>query len=167
MADELVIGRVTGPFGVRGEMRVAAADVDALHDGLEIRLHLAQGDKRRAVVTSVREHGKGFVVRLQGYDDRDALAALKGARVAVKRAHLPRLTGGAHREADLFGLRVVDARLGLLGNVKEIRHYPSCDMLVVGSRAMLVPMLRAYGLRVDRAEGTISVDLPDGFEELT
>ncbi|MBV8163543.1 MAG: 16S rRNA processing protein RimM [Candidatus Eremiobacteraeota bacterium] len=166
MADELVIGRVIGPFGVRGELRLWVVDAAAVRDGLEMNFHLEKGETRRVTLASVRKHGKGLVAQLQGYHDRDAVALLKGARIAIKRTHLPRLTDNAHREADLVGLCVIDTRLGLLGDVQEIRHYPSCDMLVVGSRAMLVPMLHAYGLRVDRAARTISVDLPDGFEEL-
>jgi ribosomal 30S subunit maturation factor RimM len=39
-------------------------------------------------------------------------------------------------------------------------------MLVVGPKRVLIPMLAAYGLRVDRAARTIATKLPDGFEEL-
>jgi ribosomal 30S subunit maturation factor RimM len=56
--------------------------------------------------------------------------------------------------------------LGELGKVKELRRYPSCDMLVVGEKKLLVPMLHAYRFEIDPAAGEIRVSLPAGFEEL-
>jgi 16S rRNA processing protein RimM len=167
VADELVIGRVIGPFGVRGELRLAVVDPDALHAGVELDLRLEDGDRRHVTITSVRRHGKGFVAHLEGYDDPTSVGALRGARLIVARERLPSLSGGAYREADLIGLQVIDAKLGPLGEVTEVRRYPSCDMLVVGARPILVPMLHAYNLCVNTTKRTIRVNLPDGFEELT
>ncbi|HXW76551.1 MAG TPA: hypothetical protein VEJ20_04000, partial [Candidatus Eremiobacteraceae bacterium] len=59
-----------------------------------------------------------------------------------------------------------DGRMGSLGTVRDVLHYPHADMLVVGERGRLVPMLRAYGVRIDRAAATIETALPEGFEEL-
>jgi len=47
-----------------------------------------------------------------------------------------------------------------------VLHYPHADMLVVGERELLVPMLAAYGVKVDVATATILTSLPEGFEEL-
>lgn len=167
MGDELVIGRVLGSFGVRGELRLAVVDPELLQAGLEIRLHDKKGHVLQATLETVRPHGKGLVARLKGFDERGAVDALRGASIVLAREELPSLTGDAYREADLVGLEVIDKNLGLLGAVREVRHYPSSDMLVVGPDALLVPMLRAYGVHVDKAKRTIRVELPEGFDELT
>jgi len=76
------------------------------------------------------------------------------------------LPPNTYRDEDLIGMRVTDARLGDLGQVNAIAHYPHADMLVVGERSLLVPMLAAYGVAVDAASRAISTSLPLGFEDL-
>ncbi len=166
MGDELVVGRVTGVFGVRGDVRLAADAADALRVGVAVCLQLEHGGELRTELVAIRAHGKGFVARFSGCTDATAARALRGARVVIPRASLPRLGRDAYRQAELVGLQVIDTRLGALGEVKEVRHYPSCDMLVVGRRRVLVPMLHAYAIEIDAATQTIRVTLPHGFEEL-
>lgn len=156
-----------GPFGVRGELRIRAVEADALRAGLEIILHSKDGDTHRVTIDAVRRHGKDFVARLEGFESPDAVAGLRGASITVSREQLPALGVGAYRAADLIGLDVIDEKLGSLGTVREVRRYPSSDMLVVGPRSVLVPMLRAYGIHVDARRRTIRIELPEGFEELT
>jgi ribosomal 30S subunit maturation factor RimM len=63
-------------------------------------------------------------------------------------------------------MKVVDARLGELGDVVGVARYPGADMLVVGTKRVLIPMLEAYDVRVDRAARAVTTTLPPGFEEL-
>ena len=117
-------------------------------------------------IVRLRAHQKLFVVGLAGIDDADAARRLHGANVLVARKDLPRLPPRTFREIDLVGLLVVDEALGALGTVQSVRRYPSCDMLVVGPRELLVPLLTAYGVSIDRKKREIRVRLPRGFEEL-
>ena len=61
---------------------------------------------------------------------------------------------------------VFDSKLGEIGAVVGIAHYPGSDMLIVGPKRVLLPMLEAYHMRVDRAARQITTTLPDGFTEL-
>ncbi|HEV2038217.1 MAG TPA: ribosome maturation factor RimM [Candidatus Eremiobacteraceae bacterium] len=166
MPDDVIVGRVLGAFGVRGEVKLAAADADVLRPGVAIRLQLKSGAERAVAVEAVRPHKRILVVRLRGVTDADAVRELQGALVSIARKELPQLPDSVYRQADLVGLQVVDAQRGSLGEVRDIRRYPSCDMLVVGDKQTLVPLLRAYGAKVDRSAGTIYIRLPDGFEEI-
>lgn len=151
---------------MRGEVKLAAADADVLRPGVAIRLQLKSGAERAVAVEAVRPHKRILVVRLRGVTDADAVRELQGALVSIARKELPQLPDSVYRQADLVGLQVVDAQRGSLGEVRDIRRYPSCDMLVVGDKQTLVPLLRAYGAKVDRSAGTIYIRLPDGFEEI-
>lgn len=153
-------------FGLRGEVKLAA-DPSIVKPGLRVLLKLPNGGERSVTIEAVRPHKNILVARLQGVADAQAAKALQGASVLVARDDLPALPDGSYREADLIGLSVVDATQGLLGRVREVRHYPSCDMLVVGEGDLLVPMLRAYDVKVELAKGEIQTKLPEGFEELT
>lgn len=166
MADDIVVGHVLGVFGIRGEVKVAASDPDALTVGLAVRLVRERGLDIRSVLEAIRPHKRSFVVRLRGVNEADAAHELSGATIVAARADLPKLAPHQYRDADLRGMRVVDARLGSLGEVHQIRRYPACDMLVVGEKQLLIPMLRAFGMDIDTATRTIRVSLPDGFEEL-
>lgn len=166
MGDDVVVGRVLGVFGIRGEVKLAAADPDALTPGLVIRLLAEDGAELRSVLESIRPHQRGFVARLGGIADADAARRLSGATIIAARADLPELTLNQYRDADLRGMQVIDAKLGSLGEVQQVRRYPACDMLVVGEKHILIPMLRAFGMDVNSATRTIRVSLPDGFEEL-
>ncbi|MDQ6767365.1 MAG: ribosome maturation factor RimM [Candidatus Eremiobacteraeota bacterium] len=166
MPDDVIVGHIVGAFGVRGEVKLAAADPDALRPGVAIRLRLRDGAERAVAVEAVRPHKHILIVRLHGVTDADAVRELRGALVSIAREELPQLPELVYRQADLIGLQVVDAQRGSLGEVRDIRRYPSCDMLVVGDKQTLVPLLQAYGAKVNRAAGTISIRLPDGFEEI-
>ena len=86
--------------------------------------------------------------------------------MSAKRTALPELPANEFLESELVGMEVVDRNLGALGRVNGIAHYPGSDMLIVGTKRVLVPMLVAYGVRIDRKERTIATELPAGFEEL-
>ena len=164
--EELVlIGRVVGVFGLRGDVKVAASAFSLVAGQRVVARAAGKGD-RSLVVRSVRPATGHVRVAFEDVDDANAADELRGAALLVASADLPPLPADAYREAELVGMRVVDEKLGDVGAVVGIAQYPSADMLVVGAKRVLIPMLAAYGLRVDRVTRTITTALPDGFEEL-
>jgi len=161
-----LIGAVVGPFGLRGEVKIAAADAGDWRLGLTLEARLPRGDTLSVTVAGVRAHQRRLLVRFEGVTDANAAGALRGARLFARVDDLPALAPNTYRDVDLIGMHVTDARLGALGDVSGVMHYPHADMLVVGERALLVPMLAAYGVRVDLATSSIETVLPDGFEDL-
>lgn len=121
---------------------------------------------RELIISTIRPHQDRLLVRFEGVDDATAADSLSGAELSALIGDLPGLPSNTYRDEDLVGMRVTDTRLGDLGAVTSIAHYPHADMLVVGARALLVPMLAAYGVNIDVAGGSISTSLPEGFEDL-
>jgi 16S rRNA processing protein RimM len=165
-----VVGSVAGTFGLRGEVKVATSDPADFRPGLAVvasfeRRGTAE-ERRELTVAAVRSHQDRLLVRFEGVDDASGADALRGARLWALVADLPPLPPDSYRDEDLIGMRVVDARLGDLGAVASIAHYPHADMLVVGERGLLVPMLAAYGVTIDAPNSTIATSLPLGFEDL-
>jgi len=165
-SERAAVGRVVGTFGLRGETKVVATDPSDLRDGLLLTARWADETERSLTVASVRSNKNRLLVRFAGVDDATAAEALKGALLFANIADLAPLAPDTYRDADLIGMHVTDIRLGSLGDVRDVLHYPHADMLVVGERSMLVPMLAAYGMSIDRAAAAISVALPEGFEEI-
>ncbi len=161
----MLVGRVVGVFGLRGDVKVAAPFFE-LQPGLQLMargLHGAMRSLRVEHVRSARDHVR---VRFAGVDDATAAEDLRGMALHVRPEDMPALPANAYRESELVGMQVVDATLGSLGSVAGIAHYPGSDMLIVGEKRVLLPLLEAFGVRIDRAARLIRTSLPAGFEDL-
>jgi 16S rRNA processing protein RimM len=161
----LVVGRVTGAFGVRGWVKV--------HSYTEPREEiLAYGPWRlgpEAVAMDVADgqpHGKGLIARLAGVEDRDAAEALRGSDIRVPRSRLPEADPDEYYWADLLGLEVRTVAGVTLGRVERLLETGANDVLVVagGGREHLVPFVPgAVVTRVDLDAGEVVVDWDPDF----
>ena len=142
------------------------ADAAELRPGLTLTAVVAGAVERPLTVRALRAHGRVVLVHFEGIDDAGAAAALVKATLLADEPDLPPLAEGTYRDEQLVGMRVDDERLGALGEVRDVLHYPHADMLVVGERRLLVPMLRAYGVQIDAQRRSIATRLPEGFEDL-
>jgi 16S rRNA processing protein RimM len=151
----VILGRVSGVFGVRGWVRVFSHTTP--RDGI-LRYspwHLRRGERWvRYQPLDGAAHGKGLVVRLQGCEDRDQAAALRGAEIAVRRDQLPDPGPDEFYWSDLEGLEVRTRDGVVLGRLDYLFETGANDVMVVrGERERLIPYL--WGQVVD------SVDLTD------
>ncbi len=160
------VGSVTRVFGVRGAVKVRGVDPEMFVPGRDVIAVAADGTRRPLHVSAVRKAARHLVVEFAGINDPEVARQLRGASLMVQRSDLPQLPAGVFRAADLVGLTVCDNRLGELGTVRRIVHYPAADMLCVGDRGVLIPFMRAYRVRVDLPARRIEVELPPGFEDL-
>jgi 16S rRNA processing protein RimM len=162
----ILIARVAGAFGVRGEVKLQSFTDPAnaalryqpwclLHQGVEREVQGARG----------RVTNKGVVATLPGIDDRDAAEALRGAEVWVDRSQLPPPAPGEYYWVDLEGLKVVNLEGVVLGTVSHLLNTGSNDILsVAGDRERLVPFIEGDFVKsVDFAARTITVDWDADF----
>ncbi len=164
--DRLVIvGRISGLFGVRGWLKVYS-HTEPRRRILDYGPWLVQGEDGRVVeVEDGREHGKGIVVKLKGYDDRDAAARLLGRDIAVRRACLGTPVPGEYYWTDLEGLRVVTLEGRDLGLVDHLFETGANDVVVVrGERERLIPFVQGQVIRrIDCEAGVMEVDWDPDF----
>ena len=128
------VGTVGRAHGVRGWVRVRS-DMEPPEDLLRHDAWLLEraGQWKPAAVRSARAHGNAFVARFDGVEDRDAAAALAGARLALPRDALPALNDGQYYWVDLIGLEVLDEAGEPLGVVREMIETGANDVMVVRS----------------------------------
>jgi len=156
-----VLGRVAGPFGVKGWLKVESfTDPPAqILDFPRWRADAPGRAMRELRPAEGRVHGKGFVVRLEGIGDRDAAVALGKPELWVERDELPALEPGEHYRADLLGCEVVNREGVSLGRVDHFVDLPANPvMVVVGDRERWLPVGPGQLLRVDAAKRRITVD---------
>jgi 16S rRNA processing protein RimM len=162
-APELVvIGRVGGPHGVSGALRITSSTQPP--DNIEHYRPwlLGAGDTFHEVEVSwLRPHGQGYVVQLAGVTDRDQARALTGQLIAVPRSALPELEAGReYYWRDLVGLAVIDVAGEVLGTVERMLETGAHDVLVVrqDQHEVLVPFVEPFVVDVDLAARRIRVD---------
>lgn len=99
------------------------------------------------------------LLRLKGFDGREAAERLRGADLLVAREDAPKLDSDEWLVEDLEGLAVVDGSRPV-GIVKRVLAYPSCDLLevIADGHELLVPLVSDAVRGVDLEAGTIDVD---------
>jgi 16S rRNA processing protein RimM len=158
----VVVGRLTGVFGLRGELkcRPTAAGADAFEAGRTFSLG-AEADARELRCSGTRRHHERLLVAFEGVVTPEAARALAGAELYAE--HETSLGPDEYLDADLIGLRLLDPAGRDLGSVVAVEHYPAQDCLVVGSARALVPLVKAYVRSIDLGARTIVADLPEGL----
>jgi len=144
MSDWVVLGRVSGLFGVNGWVRVFSHTEP--REGIS-RYHpiflKRQGEWREFKIEAGRAQGAGVVLKFVGCDDRDQATTLIQSDIAVHRAQLPPPEPGEYYWADLEGLRVVTLEGVELGVVSHLLATGANDVLVVkGERERLLPFIK-------------------------
>ncbi|MEM7221296.1 MAG: ribosome maturation factor RimM [Pseudomonadota bacterium] len=165
LEDPVIVARIGAPHGVRGDVLIASFTdpVDNLLD-YEPRYLRLPATGRRAVeawrplrLDGLRPYNDRFLARVPGYDQREDVATLRGAEIAVERNSLPEPEPDAHYWRDLNGARVVNRAGEVLGTVAAMMETGSHTVLVVRDQdgERLIPFVEDY---VDSVE-------PDAAEE--
>jgi 16S rRNA processing protein RimM len=161
----VVLGRVSGVFGVHGWVKVysdTAPRNGILNYSPWYLGRPGRWQERRPL--EGRVHGKGLIVALEGCEDRDGAALLVGSLIAVRREQLPTADADEIYWWDLEGLRVRTLGGVELGHISHLFETPGNDVLVVrGERERLIPFLAGVVKEVDLAGGLIVVDWDPDF----
>ena len=170
------MGRILGPFGVKGWVKVQAftARPASLGDFPRWIVETRQGWKEIGIA-EFEVHSKGPVARLEGCDDREAAFLLRGCDVAVTRDDLGEPEEGTLYWVDLVGLEVVDEGGEVLGKVEGLFESGETSVLVVAGvappgtgsktpRERMIPFVPQYVKAVDRDAKRITVDWKPDYD---
>jgi 16S rRNA processing protein RimM len=164
--DHVILGRVTGLFGVRGWVKVFSYTEPRENIVGYKHWQIGQGGAWKQVkVLAGRRQGRGVVAQLEGFEDRDQAQALIGAEIAVARTALPPAAKDEYYWVDLTGCEVVTVEGRNLGRVDHLLETGANDVLVVkGERERLVPFIRDDVIKtVDLGARRITVDWDPEF----
>ncbi len=156
------LGRIGAPHGVRGWVRVISDT--APPDNIFVYQPWLIDDAAMVVLAG-RRHGNALIAKLQGYDDREAAAALAGRPIEVERAQLPAPQADEFYWVDLEGLAVRTLDGTALGRVSHLLPTGANDVMVVqGERERLLPFVWQQVVKdVDFVQGCIVVDWDPDF----
>jgi len=158
----ILVGRVAGAFGVRGEIRIKAFSADPL-TLLGFRQLLREDGAPALTLSGGRVVKDGLVARASGVDDRDQAEALRGLELYVRRDALPEPDDDEVYVADLIGVEVRDASGAVLGRVKTVEDFGAGDLIEIAPPAgptYWLPFTKEAVPDVNLAEGWIAVTPP-------
>ena len=158
MSDRLIlVGRIAGAFGVRGEVRVTSFTADPMTLAGFRDLRRADGSPAPAL-SGARPVKGGLVARASGVETREQAEALRGIKLHVPRSALPAEDEDEFYLADLVGMRVETPEGQVLGAVRGVQDFGAGDLLEIkpeGAPSFWLPFTREAVPEVDVAGGRI------------
>jgi len=168
MGDALIlVGRVAGAFGVKGEVRITSFTAEPL--ALVAYKSLLREDGQVALtLTGGRAAKGGVVARAREIATREEAEAARGLKLYIPRAVLPEPDDADEFYiADLVGLEVVSPDGERLGRVRSVRDFGAGDLLEiapVAGESWWLPFTREAVPEVSIAERRIVGVRPEEVE---
>jgi 16S rRNA processing protein RimM len=161
----LVIGRVVKPHGVRGEIRVEIHTEDPDRFNLLDSVYIGLDEPEEIGIESVRYHKSWVLLKLQGYDDRDAASRLRSQWLQIPESLGLPLDDGQFYLYQILDLEVWTDDQRYLGRVTEIMETKANDVLIVQGPygEILLPDTEEVLIDINIEEGRITVDLLPGL----
>lgn len=169
--DLVVIGEVTRPHGLRGEVRVAPhTDRPDRFEGLGQCVLWDEASDVRVVrrITRARRQGDAVLLSFADCDSVEAAMALVGRLVALPRTQaLPPPPGHVY-PWQLAGCRVMTEDGRVVGELSGIEPSPAHDLWVVraAGREHLIPAVAEIVVEVDVDARRVVIRPPEGLLDL-
>lgn len=152
-AEEVELGSVLGPHGLKGEVRLFLhhRDSDLLRKAQDVILVSGEGARFRARVRA-RPAGRKVIARIDGVDTPEAAAALRDWRLRVERDALPAPEEDEFYWADVVGAPVhVDGeRVGVVRVVHATGPVEVLEVLTEEGALAYVPCVRERIAQIGR-----------------
>lgn len=130
----ILVARVAGAFGVRGEVRITTFTADPL-SLQDYGLLLRQDGSPGLTLSQARVSKGGVVARAREVETREQAEALRGLRLFIARDRLPEPEEDEFYLADLIGLSVASPEGEAMGTVKSVHDFGAGDLIEVQPEA--------------------------------
>ncbi|MDP8915924.1 MAG: ribosome maturation factor RimM [Pseudomonadota bacterium] len=163
----ILVGRVAGAFGVRGELKITAYTAEPLAL-LRYRVLRREDGSPALTLEGGRAAKDALVARAAEVGTREEAEALRGLKLHVPRSVLPEPEEDEFYLADLIGLSAEDPHGARLGTVKAVQNHRAGDILEIdpgeGRPSWLVAFTREAVPEVRIAERRLVVVRPEETE---
>lgn len=164
--DLVIVGYISGAYGVQGWVRVKpySADADAMLGAKT--WWLDKPALRDVDVMQSKLHSGDVVARLVGVADRNAAESMKGTVVHISRSRFPALSDGEFYWVDLIGLTVENLEGQVIGTVHDLMDNGAHPILRVDpvtaddkpAAEMMIPFVDQFVKSVLLSDKKIIVD---------
>lgn len=169
MPDKLIlVGRVAGAFGVKGEMRVSTYTENPLAI-LNYRSLKREDGEPAITLVSGRSAKGGVIARAKEVETKEQADKLRGLKLFIDRSALPPPDEDEFYLTDLIGLEVATPDGAVLGRVKAVQDFGAGDVIEIdagrGGAGFYLPFTRECVPDVDIAGGRLTAVRPAEVDE--
>jgi 16S rRNA processing protein RimM len=161
------VGRISGPHGLGGALRVRPdnPESDSLAQVGRVFLRFGSAIEERRLRSVQRLNRATLKIALDGIDDANAAEVFKGAFVLVAEGDLPPAAPGQFYYYQVLGCEVVTTAGDRLGVVAEVFSTGANDVWVVrdGDREVLAPVIEDVVQSLDLAARRIVIKAIPGL----
>lgn len=168
--DLIIIGHISRPHGVSGEIRVRSYTESPTAFDKWPKLFVrrpGQAPVPYEVITA-RPHQRTVLLKLKNVISRSQAEALAGAEVLVRRTWLPEPAPDEYYWTDLMGLMVEDLSGHPMGQVSNVMSVGEDELLVITrqNQELLLPFRAEMVSEIDLTNNRLVVDPPEGLWDL-
>lgn len=161
--DRIVIGNISKPQGVRGEVKITPLTDDAERF---LKLKKVFVDDKEYAVDNSRVSPNGVYLKLKGIDDRNAAELLRNKDLTVLRQDAVKLDKDRYFIVDIIGCEVTtDGEK--IGKLVDVLQYGAADVYVISTKKgrAMIPAIARILLDVDIENKKITLD-KEAFDDL-
>lgn len=161
----LVVGQIAKPHGVRGDVRVVLhTDLPERFNWLD-EIYIGDKDPQPVPIEYSRFHKAWVLLKFEGYDDRDAVEALRGQLLQVREDQAIPLEEDEYFLFELIGLHVISDNGDHLGELVEVIETGANNVFVVRGQQgeILIPDIAEVVLDINFDNRQITVHLLPGL----
>ncbi len=159
----MVVGRVAGAFGVKGEVRIRAYTDDPMTLLTFRTLSTADGAPALTLISGRTAKGE-LIARVAEVAAKEQADAMRGLELHVPRSALPPPDEEEFYQADLIGLQARAPDGTVLGKIKAVLNFGAGDLLEVtpdgGGPTWMVAFTRANAPELDFEAGNVVIVRP-------
>lgn len=157
-AADIFLGRIVKPFGIRGEVKLSPSDDfwEEVLDSGELFVHFPKegelGEKRITLASS-RRHGRSYVLRLKGVEDRSTAESFVGAELFISRDRIDVAWPDKMLPFQIVGCSVRTEGGSFLGEVTAVLFSRAHDVYEISGedKVYLVPAVPEFVVSIDAA----------------
>ena len=164
--EKIVLGRITAPVGIKGEIRVYPYLEQARFSDIKKVVVESAGE---CDLQNVRVNGKMLVVKLSCCSDRNTAETLRNREISLPEGQKLDLGKDTYFVEDLVGLKLCSVDGSAVGTLKQVISRPAQDLYEIEKQdggTFLLPAVKEFILDVDKDAGIMKVKLPEGLTDL-
>ncbi len=162
MSEYIKVGKISGYFGVAGEVKLYSYTRPIAEIQQYTQFYLGEG-KSPILFTRIRDNKKHIIGKIDGKNNRNDVLDLIGLSLYIRPEDLPALPEGEYYWRDLIGLAVRNQQGIDFGIIESILETGANDVLVIknhktGDETLVPFVLEHFIISVDLANKTMLVD---------
>jgi len=161
--EYLPLGYILSPHGIKGHviLKTYSGEGTSLLRGIFLSIETAKKGNILLKILDSKPYKNSYLVKFEKIDDRNSAENLRGAKVFIKRADLPKTDENEYYWVDLIGCDVYDLKGKFLGKVKNLIETGAVDVIVVDGdkEDLLCPFSENFVKGVDVISKKIVIDI--------